>query len=490
MRRRSQLALLLGLVGCATARVPASAPSPAPSPERSETALAARVVAERLSFEETEPLAVAWGLVPRSSAGRHLEQAGTLRFDDDWTKEIAASIYSLPSSFFSAAEAKAFLAGVHALAPRREILVLADPGARAALNGLAGVRTLPTFGRAYSPWPRDPLSLAKRADGGLAVLIRPNVQRGREEDATLGRALVETLPSDLDRKFQQPVWTVAGVPFHNGQALIAPQAVWITLHTLEPRILAILGLDRVPVETFGTAEGIDRYLAATRRAADELGALYGRPARLVHPLPERGDLATRVEGMRTLGGGAGTDLDSIVTLLPGRPGSVDSPKVALVADVAAGAALLGRLSPSDFAAARAAYGFLPGADLRSVFQAGLATPSAQGLGAFLDIVAARLDAEGLEVRRLPLLFAPYSALTRADELPEGGTFLIGWNNSVLESRGGALRAEAFGSGLPTGDREAEAAYAAAGARLTLLPALPVSVIRGGGYRCASNHVRR
>lgn len=103
---------------------------------------------------------------------------------------------------------------------------------------------------------------------------------------------------------------------------------------------------------------------------------------------------------------------------PAGQGAADSPLVALVADVATGTALLGRLSPADLAAAKGSYGFLPGADLKSVFQAGLSTPSAPG------------------------------------------------------------------------DREATAAYAAAGARLTLLPALPVSVIRGGGYWCASNHVWR
>ncbi|MEP7012627.1 MAG: hypothetical protein ABJC13_20075 [Acidobacteriota bacterium] len=495
MPRRTHLALFLLIVGCASARAPASSSRAPSAAVRSEAALAARVAAEGLSFDETERLAVAWGLVPRSSAGRHLDRAapGALRFDDDWTREIAASVYSLPSSFFSAAQAKAFLAGVHALAPKREILVLADPTMRQDLGGLPGVRTLrilPTFGRDYSPWPRDPLSLTRRADGGLAVLIRPNLQRGREEDATLGRALIQTLPTDLDRRFKQPVWTVAGGPFHNGQALIAPKAVWISIHTLEPRILEILGVSRIPVETFGTAAGIDRYLAAAHRAADELGVLYGRPMRFVHPLPDRGELAARVDLLRALGGGAGTDLDSIVTLIPRRAGAAGAPPVAFVADIAAGTALLGRLSPTDLAAAKAAYGFSPSVDLATVFKSGLETPTARGLAAFLDAIALHLAAEKMEVRRLPLLFAPFAALARADELPEGGNFLIGWNNAVLETRGGTLRAEAFASGLPMADREAIAAYSAAGARLTLLPTLPMSVIRGGGYRCASNHVRR
>ncbi len=487
--------VFFSVTGCAAAKSPppaSAAPAVPAVPATTESALAARVAAEGLSFDETERLAVAAELAPRSSVERRLDPPapGVLRFDDDWTKPITASLYSLPSRFFSAGEAKAFLSAIHAAAPERELLVLADPAARKALDGLAKVRALPTFDRPYSPWPRDPLSLTHRPgpDGGLAVLLRPNVQRGREEDQTLGRALIETLPDDLDRRFGRPIWTVATVPFHNGQALVAPDAVWISIHTLEPRILDLLGISRVPVETFGTAAGIDRYLSAARRAADELAALYGRPVRFVHPLPDSGEVSARSEQLRTLGGGAGTDLDSIVTLLPGA-GKGETARIALVADVAAGSALLDRLTLADLAAARTTYGFAPGADLRAVFRAGLETPAAARLGAFLDAVAAQLAKEGMEVRRLPLLFAPFSALARADELPEGGSFLIGWNNAVLETRDGALRAEMFASGLSTADAEAKAAYAAAGARLTLLPPLAESVIRGGGYRCASNHVR-
>jgi hypothetical protein len=118
------------------------------------------------------------------------------------------------------------------------------------------------------------------------------VQPGREEDQHLGAALIDTLPAALDRTWGRGNggvrWTVAPAPFHNGQVLITRGAAWITLHTLEPRILALLGRARVPVESFGAPAGIGRYLAAARRAEAELETLYGRPVRFVHPLPAAG----------------------------------------------------------------------------------------------------------------------------------------------------------------------------------------------------------
>ncbi|HXU44186.1 MAG TPA: hypothetical protein VN783_01565, partial [Thermoanaerobaculia bacterium] len=409
------------------------------------------------------------------------------------SREIEASIYSLPSAFFSAGEARRFLAAVHAAAPRRELLVLADPGMRRALAGLPslpGVRTLPTFGRPYSPWPRDPMSLVRRPGGGFALLLRPNLQRGREEDASLGRALAAALPGDLDRRWGHPRWATAAVPFHNGQVLLTGDAAWITIHTLEPRILALLGLERVPVESFRSAEGLDRYLTAARAAAAELSALYGRPARFVHPLPEAGDPAARLTAMRDLGGGAGIDLDSIVTLLPAASETSGGRQRALVADLSLGRGLLATATAADFASLRLGYGLAADLDPARGLESTLGSERALALGRFLDATAGELSAQGFEVRRLPLLLVPFTFLADAAGLPPDGSFLIGWNNAVLETRNGELRAEAFASLIPAGDRAASATYGALGTHLELLPALPKSVVLGGGYRCASNHVRR
>ncbi len=91
--------------------------------------------------------------------------------------------------------------------------------------------------------------------GAVRILVRPNRQPGREEDASLGPELIQNLPDDLDRAWGGAAWTVAPVPFHNGQVLTTRDAAWITLHALEPRVLSLLKLRRVPVDTFSSAAG-------------------------------------------------------------------------------------------------------------------------------------------------------------------------------------------------------------------------------------------
>jgi hypothetical protein len=405
------------------------------------------------------------------------------RFDADVAGRLAASVYSLPSFFFDATQAGAFLAAVRAADPERTLIVLTDPPLLGALEPRAPelrVRLLDTGGRSFSPWPRDPFSLVHTPEGSVRVLARPNRQPGREEDVHMGPALARSLPPEIDRAWGGITWAESPVPFHNGQVLLTPDAAWMTLHALEPHILALLGIERVPVETFGSAPGIDRYTEAAGRAAAELGTLYGRPVRLVHPLPARGSGDAAL--MRRIGGGAGYDLDSIVTFLPREGGRL----AALVADVSAGRELLARMTPGDWTALREGYGLEPAA--AGPLAAAQDSPRAADLDAFLDLTAEHLRAEGFEVRRLPILAVPVALLRDRDGLSHR-EFLLTWNNVVVERRGATVRAEGFSSLLPSGDRAARDAFAALGARLDLFPPLVRSVILNGGYRCASNHVR-
>lgn len=446
-----------------------------------------------VDFAASEAVESAWGVAPRRSAERRAAYASGLRFEDDAERPLAASVYSLPSFFFDAGTADAFLSAVRKAAPEREIVVLTDLPLRRALEPRVAalrIRLLETHGRPYSPWPRDPFSLVRNGKGGVVVLVRPNLQRGREEDAHMGAELVQGLPDEVDRAWGGVTWTEAPVPFHNGQILPAEGSVWITLHTLEPRILALLGVPRVPVETFGTAAGIDRYVTAARQAARELSDLWGRPVRFVHPLPA----GSQSDLLRRIGGGAGYDLDSLVTLLPGRNG----PPTALVADLTAGRALLARLPAAEWNALRTGWDLGPSGDalpaaVTTAVTAAQGTPRAEQLDGFLDLTAEHLAGEGFSIRRLPLLRLPFSLLRDPGDLQEGGEeFLLTWNNVVAETRGGGtlrLRAEGFSSLLPSGDRAATEAFAAAGARLDLFPPLTRSVVLNGGYRCASNHVR-
>jgi hypothetical protein len=474
---------------------------------RTPPALRERVLAELnrvdgVDFAAAERVEVAWGMASRESAGRRSELPAAFTFEDDLSTPIAASVYSLPAYLVDLASATRFLAAVRALAPRRELLAMTDlPLAVPASAGGAAVlssdaaptgtaaptwEVLPTFGRAFSLWPRDPFSLVRRADGGLLVLLRPNVQPGREEDAFLGRELIEGLPERLDAAWGRPRWAVALVPFHNGQVLLTRDAAWMSLHGLELRALEILGLPAVPAADFARPEGVDRYMTAVRRAADELAALYRRPVRFVHPDPAALPAAERPGLMARLAGGAGHDLDSLVTLLPGRNGRLR----ALVADVAAGRALLAAAPAAEWEGFRRGYGLAPpAAALPAALAAALAEPSAAALGVFLDTTAAHLAAQGLTVERLPLLLVPTALLAGRGELTHP-RFMVTWNNVAVETRDGRVRAEGFSSLLPEGDRRAAAAFARAGVRLDYLPPLVESVIRIGGYRCASNQLRQ
>lgn len=421
-----------------------------------------------IDFAASEAIETGWGAVPRRALERKVPFGTGLRFFDEAEDPLAASVYSLPSFFFTPEAARSFLAGVRKAAPDRTLIVLTDVPLRRRLEGSGlDLRLLETYGRPYSPWPRDPFSLVRSPSGAVRVLVRPNLQADREEDASLGAELIQNLPEDLDRAWGGAAWTEAPVPFHNGQVLLTRDAAWITLHTLEPHVLSNLKLDRVPVETFSDPKGIDRYVTAVEKAAKELETLYGRPVRFVHPLRS-------VDGpalMRRFAGGAGYDLDSIVTLLPG--------KKALVADAGAGRELLAKMTPEDWKSLRDGYGLQP---------TGEALAPSAALGSFLDLVADQLRKEGMEVRRLPLLAVPVSLLRDREGLSHD-EFLITWNNVVAETRGGRLRAEGFSSLIPSGDRLAREAFAASGARLDLFPPLVRSVVLNGGYRCASNHVR-
>jgi hypothetical protein len=377
-----------------------------------------------LDFDTAEAIAAGWGSIAHRSSERRVPLTRELRMPDDLSP-IETSIYSLPASD----DARALLLAVRKSAPKRRILVLAD----APLKGVE-VTFVPTFGRPFTPWPRDPFTVARAKDGGVVLVNRPNLQPHREEDANMARALVQ---SDFDAR-----WTVAPIPFHNGHILLTPKAAWISIHTVEIRALQLLGIQKVPVQTFGTKEGIETYLAAVRKAAKELEDLYRRPVHFVHPLVADPAL------MQRLGGGGGFDLDSVMTLLPQADGSV----VALIGDFSL------KYAPNK------------------VF--GTVAPQPKGLQVFLDTIAAHLTANGIKVKRLPLINM------RSKDAPE--EFFLTWNNVVLEPG----RAEGFAMLIPDADAFAKKTFADAGYELTLFPPLVKSVTHSGGYRCASNHVRR
>jgi hypothetical protein len=404
-----------------------------------------------LDFDTAEAIASAAHVARRTSASRRIPFGRDIRMPDDNSGPIEASFYSLNSSFFTSDEVKRFLDSVHEASPDRKIIVLAD--APMSKNLGANITMISDRSRAFTPWPRDPFIVARRSNGSVVFVDRPNVQPDREEDQNMVRAVLQELPSTLDRAWKKPAWTVAPFPFHNGNILLTPDAVWISIYTVETRVLSNLGLERVPVETFNDPAMAARYVRAVQQAAGELEELYHRPVRFVHPLSEH----------LKLSGGAGIDLDSIVTILP--------PGTALVGDLRLGVSR----ATNDLPALGKIYAI---SDPKQVLDA-----QPEKLQEFLDIVAGELAHDGMTVRRLPLLNVPASlAGTPSD-------FLITWNNVVLEKRGKLRRAEGFASLLPSADAYARRVFEASGYKLDYFPPLVRSIMLGGGYRCASNHLR-
>jgi hypothetical protein len=436
-----------------------------------------------LDFDTAEAVATAAHLVPRASSARRVPfDRARLKMPDDLSP-IDASFFSLGSTNFGATEAKQFVAAVHAASPKRRIVVLGNAAMRKALGD--GVVFIDDHGRSFTPWPRDPFVVA-RASGGVTFINRPNPQPHREEDQQMVRAIVQGLPPSVDAAWKEPRWTVAPTPLHNGHILLTPTTVWISIHTVEVRALALLGLDRVPVESFAQPVGVQRYVDAVRRAAAELQTFYDSPVRFVHALPAATLSANAASAMmQRLGGGAGFDLDSIVTILPRANGKTD----ALVGDIGLGAAAIRQATAAEVAALRRAYGFRDDGDaLRARLIDSQGAPHTVALQAFLDQVAGDLQRDGMTVHRLPLLNLPAATLAR-DDVDASTEFLLTWNNVVLERRGAKRRAEGFASLLPSADRFARQAFAASGYELDLFPPLIGSIVRGGGYRCASNHLR-
>jgi hypothetical protein len=438
-----------------------------------------------VDFAVSETIETAWGAAPRASLERRAADGADLgRVIDDGSGRVEASIFSLSSALFDTPTALAFLEGVRAAAPDRAIVVLVDPVLEAELAssvGPLGIELIGIDGQSYSVWPRDPFSFLRRPDGGVALLLRPDRQPTRESDREMALELIQGLPESLDRKWKRPVWREAGVAFHNGQYLLTPDELWTTSHAVGPRIKELLDDPEVDLRT---TDGWNRYVAAARRASDEIGALYGRRVHFVHPLEPREGEPPAPEFVRALGGGMGYDLDSVLTLLPDGDG-VEF----LLGDLSAGAALLGRVSREELDRFAAAYGLAARGDaLRASLIGAQSAGAAAGLQRFLRQVDDHLRAGSQTVRRLPLILVP-------DDLIAGdGTvrrpFLVGWNNVVLDISDDERRAEGFSSGLPTGDALATDAFAKRGWVLLLLPPLIDSVTRGGGYRCVSQHLRR
>ena len=435
-------------------------------------------------FLVSERIEVAWGAVPRTSREREV-LFHPPDVDIDVTGAIEASVYSLPSAFFAFDEAAAFLRAVHDTAPERLLLVLSDFPLIKQLRSLSAdirLELIDTHGRDYSAWPRDPFTLRRNDDLSVTIVVRPNLQAEREADVFMGRELVQGLPPTVDSDWGSTTWAVAEVPFHNGNMLLTPGVTWISVHTVQNRTLELLRQYELAPEDLNRPGAVEKYVAAARAAAAELGPLYGQPTRFVHPLPfVDGDAFTRF----LLDQSAVRDLDSLLTFLLGPGGEL----TALVGDIDAGTSLVRASNPKDWELVRETYSLWPDArELRTLMLAEQESPPVRRLDEFLELVALHLQQQGITVERLPLLQVGGDMLSDVVRL-DGRGFMLTWNNVVTERTASTARAEGFATGFAPGDEVARRAFEAAGYELDLLPPLAMSVVRDGGYRCASNHLR-
>jgi len=464
------------LIGGVSDQVPAAAR------RRMVTRLAA------FDFGLLEKIKVAWGLVPRPSRTREVPFEA-IDFDYGSQAPIRASIYSLPSRYFRADEATRFLRSVNAAAPQRRLVVLSD---QPVIDELRPLETemplvlLDSYGRRYSPWPRDPFFATVSARGPVTLVVRPNLQAQREIDVFMAREIVQDLPDEVDREWQRVQWTMAPVPFHGGHMLTTPTTTWVSALTLLPRVKEILGTTgKIDLQQLRDPQTLRSFLAALETAKTEFEETFNQPARFVHALPTAGG-AAEIDALQVvLGGGDTRDLDSIITIVE----SAEGRQRALVGDVTLGSRLIQDAPDSDIAKLRALYHLQPAPDdLRQQIAEGHRTPRNQQFDAFLDASAAYLERLGLEVTRLPLLDVSQRLIPA--ELSDGRpAFLVNWNNVVLQEVDGEMRAEGFASGMTSTDEKVREIYADAGVRLDYVAPLPLSIMRDGGYRCASGHVR-
>lgn len=439
-----------------------------------------------LEFGAAERIEVAWGLARRTSRSREVV-FGTWPTRLGSAHPIRASIYSLPSAFFEHPEATAFLRGVHSFAPERDLVVLSNAPLIDDLRPLAEempLHLIDTLGRHYSPWPRDPFAVVSQPNGPVTIVTRPNLQARREFDMYMGRELLQGLSDQLDTEWGRVEWMVAPIPFHGGHTLATPGTTWASVHTLLPRVVEILGRTPTPSE-LTRSPNLAAFLDATEQAREEFESVFGQPVRFVHALPARTSSPGLDELQTMLIGGGTSDLDSLVTIVPGDR----EDRVALVADFTLGRALLEQIDRNELDRFGVDFHLTAGGeDLRRRLLEQPLTDVNRLIDAFLDHTSRYLREQGMEVRRLPLLHVPETLVEERLRVVRDG-FLVTWTNVVYELADGELRAEGFASGLPTIDEQAIETFSAAGATLRLVPGLARSVMRDGGYRCASNHVR-
>jgi hypothetical protein len=458
-------------------------------------------------FRWSELLEGAAGVLERPSLGKDgapvapAAEAAGFRPESDPAAPILASVYSLPSTYISPEAGATFLRSLLQQLPAgREILVLTDFRRRQDLLSILGglperprLTFLETYGRYYSPWPRDPFLFLTGGPGASALLFRPPLEQKRQDDSDLAHEIFRKLPEPLRLKLGLQGLIPSPFRFHNGQLLPWKGKLYLSVHALEEETLRRQAVGELPPADRSELAGALRYLDNARTVASELGRSWGLEPVFVHAFPTGGERPALESAVAVLRAGAGHDLDSYMALLEDSQGA----QQAVVGSVSAGLELIDKLDSADWAALRPALelrGDLPDETMRSLLRDQTRSASARAFGVYLDQIALHLESlqAGRSVARLPLVVFPVQLLHDRDRM-QHAEFLLTWTNLVLETRpgpAGPVRSvELFSQGLPSGDRQARELFERFGYACRFFPTLRGSIVFDGGYRCASNHLR-
>lgn len=433
--------------------------------------------------------------------------AGSGPYRPERAGRIEASIYSLPSHYFEPEEAIAFTRALLAMLPEdRHILILTDFKMRAQIERSLAPRPpeqrlsfIETYGRYYSPWPRDPFLFTSEPSGRRALLFRPPLEKKRRDDSFMAHEIFRHLAEPLRSELRLEGLVAAPLRFHVGHLLPWKERLYLSVHALEEETLVRQDTGGLPQADRRELGGALQYLNNVQVVAKELGQEWGLEPVFVHPFPaaglaeSSGTSSPEVENLvATLRAGGGQDLDSYMAILEDKDGQ----ERAVVGSLQMGTQLIETLTPEDWASLNSLLRLREhnADELRSRILAHNSQSRIWGFGAYLDLVAQTMQTRqaGRPVLRLPLVFFPTSLLEDAARL-EHEDFLVTWTNLVVEDRqsgpGQRQRSvELFSQGIPAGDRMARDLFEQLGYTSRLIPGLRASLIFNGGYRCASNHL--
>jgi hypothetical protein len=466
-------------------------------------------------FRWSEAVEAAAGVLERPAlgpAGRpQAPPEGAGPFRPEPAGRILASVYSLPSHYYAAEECVAFLRELlDQLPAERLIFVLTDFRLRGRLlealdlHGSTGrLVFLESYGRYYSPWPRDPFLFATDPAGRVALLFRPPLEKKRRDDSFLAHEIYRQLPEPLRRELGIEGLVPSPLRFHVGHLLPWRRKLYLSVHALEEETLARQQSGRLPAADRSELAGALRYLENVRVVARELGQAWGLEPVFVHPFPasESGRTApgessggAPESAVALVRAGAGQDLDSYLAVVEDLRGQ----ERAVVGSLEMGMELAAGLEAADLEALRRGLRLKeqPLEQLRARLLDHNRVPEIQGFGAYLDLVAGHLRQvhDGGEALRLPLLFFPTELLEDAARM-EHRDFLLTWTNVVVEQASGPGEGtrrgvELFSQSVPAGDRLARQVFEELGYSCRIFSPLRESIVFNGGYRCASNHLSR